>query len=59
MITLPEMVENARMIAGIRPDIPLVADADTGFGGPAMIDRTVRSYERLVYLYAEARKVSS
>jgi len=46
MITLPEMVDNARMIASLNPEIPLIADADTGFGGPAMVDRTVKAYER-------------
>lgn len=55
------MVENARMIASIRPAIPLIADADTGFGGPAMVDRTVKAYERagVAALHIEDQSMSS
>jgi len=34
------------MIANLDPSIPLIADADTGYGGPNMIARTVASYDR-------------
>ena len=41
---LAEMVENVRQIAAaVR--IPLIADADTGYGGPLAVARTVRAYE--------------
>jgi len=44
LITYTDMVERARCIAeGI--SVPLVADADTGFGGLLNIQRTVRGYE--------------
>lgn len=34
------------MIAGLDPGIPLIADADTGYGGPNMVARTVAQYHR-------------
>ena len=41
---LAEMVENVRQIAaGV--SIPLIADADTGYGNPLHIRRTVQAYE--------------
>ena len=41
---LAEMVENVRQLAAaVR--IPLIADADTGYGGPLAVQRTVRAYE--------------
>lgn len=41
---LAEMVENVRqMAAAVR--IPLIADADTGYGGALAVQRTVRAYE--------------
>jgi 2,3-dimethylmalate lyase len=42
--SLTEMVDNARMIARISK-APVIADADTGFGGPLTIARTVYEYE--------------
>ncbi|MCW2904547.1 MAG: carboxyvinyl-carboxyphosphonate phosphorylmutase [Streptosporangiaceae bacterium] len=36
----------ARMIAGVLGDVPLIADADTGYGAPLNVVRTVREYER-------------
>ena len=38
------MHSNASMIASLSPTIPLIADADTGYGGPIMVARTIRSY---------------
>jgi 2-methylisocitrate lyase-like PEP mutase family enzyme len=41
---LGEMAENVRQIAAaVR--IPLIADADTGYGGPLAVQRAVRAYE--------------
>ena len=44
LMTLPEMVDNARRIAQA-VDIPVIADADTGYGNPINVIRTVREYE--------------
>lgn len=33
VITLVEMRQNAEMIANLDRSVPLIADADTGFGG--------------------------
>ncbi|PNS16812.1 2-methylisocitrate lyase, mitochondrial [Sphaceloma murrayae] len=44
LITLPEMHGNASMIASLDPSVPVVADADTGFGGPLSVARTVKAY---------------
>ena len=40
------MVANASMIASLSPSTPLIADADTGYGGPIMVSRTVCQYAR-------------
>lgn len=40
------MREHAEMIANLNPNIPLIADADTGYGGPNMVARTVAQYHR-------------
>jgi 2-methylisocitrate lyase-like PEP mutase family enzyme len=44
LLTLSEMVENARAIAR-SVDVPVVCDADTGYGGPINVIRTVHEYE--------------
>jgi 2,3-dimethylmalate lyase len=44
LMTLREMVDNARRIAQA-VDIPVVADADTGYGNPINVIRTVQEYE--------------
>lgn len=45
LVTMTEMLENARVISGaVR--IPVIADADTGYGNPVNVRRTVREYER-------------
>lgn len=41
-----DMLTNASMIASINPSVPLIADADTGYGGPINIARTVQGYAR-------------
>jgi 2,3-dimethylmalate lyase len=43
--TLSEMASNAAAIAST-VSIPLIADADTGYGGALNVYRTVREYER-------------
>jgi 2-methylisocitrate lyase-like PEP mutase family enzyme len=35
--TMNDMRDHAAMIAGIDPTIPLVADADTGYGGESSL----------------------
>ncbi|MGZ4165339.1 MAG: isocitrate lyase/PEP mutase family protein [Solirubrobacteraceae bacterium] len=44
LLTLSEMVDNARRIVQA-VSIPLIADADTGYGNPLNVIRTVREYE--------------
>lgn len=44
--TMNDMHTNAAMIAALSPSTPLIADADTGYGGPIMVARTVQSYAR-------------
>ncbi|KAK5710465.1 hypothetical protein LTR15_012955 [Elasticomyces elasticus] len=39
-----DMHANAAMIASLDRTVPLIADADTGYGGPIMVARTVQSY---------------
>jgi 2-methylisocitrate lyase-like PEP mutase family enzyme len=42
---MTEMVDNAERIADAA-GLPLIADADTGYGNPINVRRTVRAYER-------------
>ncbi len=44
LLTQTEMVENAHRMAEA-VSIPLIADADTGYGNPLNVRRTVREYE--------------
>ena len=44
--TQSDMASNAAMIASLDPSIPVIADADTGYGGPIMVARTVQTYAR-------------
>ena len=44
LLTMAEMVENVRYIAGA-VETPLICDADTGYGNPVNVYRTVRDYE--------------
>ena len=44
--TLDNMRQNAEMIASLDPTVPVIADADTGYGGPIMVSRTVTQYAR-------------
>src|ERR1700761_1296433 len=43
LLTLPEMVDNARRLVQA-VDLPVIADADTGYGNPLNVIRTVREY---------------
>src|SRR5215467_11642913 len=43
---MAEMVDRVTMAAGVLGTIPLIADADTGYGPPPSVARTVRAYER-------------
>lgn len=45
LVTQTEMVERARMIVRVLGDVPLLADADTGYGAAINVIRTVREYE--------------
>ena len=45
LLTMSEMVDNAQRIADAA-GIPLIADADTGYGNAINVRRTVREYER-------------
>jgi 2-methylisocitrate lyase-like PEP mutase family enzyme len=44
LVTMNDMLANAAMIASLDRTVPLIADADTGYGGPCMVGRTVKSY---------------
>ncbi|KAI0471000.1 Pyruvate/Phosphoenolpyruvate kinase-like domain-containing protein [Xylariaceae sp. FL0804] len=44
--SLGDFAGNAQMIANIDPRVPLVADADVGFGGPPNIARMVQMYHQ-------------
>ena len=45
LMSMSEMAEHLRCIAGA-VSCPIIADADTGYGGPANVQRTVREYEK-------------
>jgi len=44
LLTMSEMVDNAGRIADAS-GLPLIADADTGYGGPINVRRTIRAFE--------------
>ena len=46
LLTMSEMVARASALASIVGDVPLIADADTGYGNPLNVQRTIREYER-------------
>jgi 2-methylisocitrate lyase-like PEP mutase family enzyme len=45
LVTGSEMAERASMLVEALGDVPLIADADTGYGAPINVARTVRQYE--------------
>ncbi|PPQ68043.1 hypothetical protein CVT25_014504 [Psilocybe cyanescens] len=44
--TMNDFVQAAQMVCSLDPTVPVIADADTGFGGPANVARTVKQYVR-------------
>ena len=46
LATQTDMVDQADMLANLVPSVPLIADADTGYGGPIAVARTVSKYAR-------------
>lgn len=44
LLTMSEMVSNAKYIANAI-DVPVICDADTGYGNPLNVQRTVREHE--------------
>jgi 2-methylisocitrate lyase-like PEP mutase family enzyme len=44
--TLNDFVEAGQMVSSLDVSTPVIADADTGFGGTAMVARTVKQYAR-------------
>jgi carboxyvinyl-carboxyphosphonate phosphorylmutase len=50
LLTMSEMVSRAAAIAAVitsvAGDLPLIADADTGYGNPINVRRTIHEYER-------------
>lgn len=46
LLTMTEMVNQARNIVNAT-DLPLICDADTGYGNPINVIRTVKEYERV------------
>src|SRR5690349_7499257 len=45
LLTMSEMVSRAAALATVVGDLPIIADADTGYGNPINVRRTVREYE--------------
>ncbi len=46
LLTMSEMVGRAAALAAVTGELPLIADADTGYGNPINVRRTIREYER-------------
>jgi carboxyvinyl-carboxyphosphonate phosphorylmutase len=47
LLTMSEMVGRVAALAAVVGDVPLIADADTGYGNPISVRRTVQEYERM------------
>jgi 2-methylisocitrate lyase-like PEP mutase family enzyme len=47
LLTMSEMVSRAAALAAVAGNVPLIADADTGYGNPINVGRTIREYERV------------
>src|SRR3979409_1855116 len=45
LVTASEMAERARMLVDVLGEVPLIADADTGYGAPLNVVRTGRPYD--------------
>ncbi|MGH2498340.1 MAG: isocitrate lyase/PEP mutase family protein [Ktedonobacteraceae bacterium] len=46
LLTMSEMVARTSALATVVGDLPLIADADTGYGNPINVRRTIREYEQ-------------
>ncbi len=46
LLTMSEMVARASALASVVGDVSLIADADTGYGNPLNVQRTIHEYER-------------
>src|ERR1700682_463776 len=46
LLMMSEMVSRASALAAVVGNLPLIADADTGYGNPINVRRTLREYER-------------
>lgn len=46
LLTMSEMVSRAAALTSVIGDVPLIADADTGYGNPLNVRRTIQEYER-------------
>lgn len=46
LVTASETAARASMLTEVLGETPLIADADTGYGAPMNVARTVRAYER-------------
>jgi len=46
LVTMSEMVNRAAALTSVMGGCPLIADADTGYGNPINVYRTVQEYER-------------
>jgi 2-methylisocitrate lyase-like PEP mutase family enzyme len=46
LLTMSEMVSRAAALTAVLGNVPLIADADTGYGNPINVRRTVYEYER-------------
>ncbi|NNN19716.1 MAG: isocitrate lyase/PEP mutase family protein, partial [Acidimicrobiaceae bacterium] len=45
LLTMTEMVDHARQISQAVSPLPVIADADTGYGNPISVIRTIQQYE--------------
>src|SRR6266704_2782026 len=59
LLTMSEMVGRAAALAAVLGDLPLIADADTGYGNPINVRRTICEYERagVAGLHMEGKQV--
>src|SRR2546430_17632067 len=46
LLTMSEMVDRVAALAAVTGELPLIGDADTGYGNPINVRRTIREYER-------------
>src|SRR5215467_4939263 len=46
LLTMSEMVNRAAALTAVAGDLPLIADADAGYGNPINVRRRIREYER-------------